>query len=150
MVGSDPSSSRFLLAGADCRGDAVVIENVTNNFVERIRLDRFLDEVARTLLQSGKNIVLIADGRDHDDPGVGMFLDDTLDGFDPFHLRHRYVHQKDIRLGASVFGDGRAAIARFADYLSAEGFDHFREALSREDGIVHDQVAYGLAVFLSG
>jgi hypothetical protein len=109
-----------------------------------------LDEVARTFLQSGKNIVLIANGRNHDDAGVGMFLDDALDGFDAFHLWHGDVHEHDIRLGASVFGDGGAAIARLADYLAAKGFDHLRKTLSREDGIVHDQVADGLAVFLSG
>src|ERR1700677_2148406 len=117
MVGSDPSSSRFLLAGANCHGDAVVIENVTDDFVERVGLNRFLDEVARTLLQSGKNIVLIADRRNHDDAGVGMFLDDTLASFDAFHLRPGDVHQNDVRLGTSVFGDGRAAVTRLANYL---------------------------------
>src|ERR1700730_3122238 len=150
MVGSDPSSSRFLLAGADCGCHAVVIENVTDNFVARVRLYWFLDEVARALLQSGENIVLIADGRNHDNARVGMFLDDTFDGFNAFHLRHGDIHQHDVRLRASIFGDGSAAITRLADYLSAKGFDHLGKAFSREDGIINDQVTDWLAISFPG
>src|ERR1700723_3776832 len=133
MAGSDPSSSSFLLAGADCSCDAVIIENVTDDSVERVGFYGLLDEVARALLQGGKDVVLIADGRKHYNTGVSMFLDNTLDGFDALHLGHGDVHENDVGFRASVFGDGCAAVTRFADHLAAEGLDHFRETLSRED-----------------
>src|SRR5580704_2988369 len=133
MAGSDPSSLSFLLAGADCSGDTVIIENVTDDLVERVRFYGLLDEVARALLQGGENIVLIADGRNHHNARVRMFLDNTLDGFDAFHLWHGDVHENDVGFRASVFGDGGATVARFADHLAAEGLDHLRKTFSREN-----------------
>src|SRR5579863_8125702 len=133
MAGSDPFSLSFLLAGADGSCDAVIIENVTDDFVERVGLYGLLDKVARALLQGGEDIVLIADGRNHHNACVRMFLDNTLDGFDALHLRHGDIHQNDVGFGASIFGDGGATVTRFADHLTAEGLDHPRKTLSRED-----------------
>ena len=76
-------------------------------------------------------------------------MHDALDGLDTFHLGHGDVHQDEVRHGAGVFSDGGAAIAGFANDLTAEGFDHLGQAFAREDGIVHDQVAHGLAVLFS-
>ena len=75
-----------------------------------------------------------------------MLAHDFFGGLDAFHLRHGDVHEHDVGIGAIVFGDGGHAVSRFARDLSAEGFDHARQILAGEDGIVHDQIADRLAV----
>src|SRR5204863_7778916 len=66
---------------------------------------------------------------------------------DPFHLRHGYVHQHDVRTSAVVLCNSRAAISRFTRYLSAKRLNHAGQVLARENGIIHYQITDGLAVF---
>ena len=76
-----------------------------------------------------------------------MLAHDALDGLDAFHLRHGNVHEHDVRLDAVVLRDGGQAVAGFSGQLAAEHLDHFDEVLSREDRIVHHEVADRLTVF---
>src|SRR6266481_6033097 len=82
------------------RGIWIVTENVTKDFVENFGLNGLLDKMLGALLQSGKNVFLVADGGDHDDARVGMLAHDAVDGFDAFHLGHGDVHEDDVGLTA--------------------------------------------------
>src|SRR2546423_94340 len=115
-------SSIFMLftgsgGGRDCD---IVAEDVTNDLVQHLGLDRLLDEVARALLQRGDHVLLITDGRDHDDARLRMLAHDALNRLNPFHLGHGDVHEDDVRLGALVFGDRGAAVAGFSGELATE------------------------------
>src|SRR5262249_8715220 len=144
---SDPFSWLVLPARAD--GDFFVIQHVADDFVERVWLDWFLDEVPRAFLQRRENVVLVADRRNHNDARFGMLLDDALDRFDAFHLRHGDVHEDNVRLDASVLRDSCAAVSCFASERAAERLHHFGEAFSREDRVVYDEIADGLVVLSS-
>ena len=63
------------------------------------------------------------------------------------HLRHGNVHQDDVGLGAVILRDGRQPVARFAGDFSAEQLHHLDNVFAREDGVVHYEIADGLAVF---
>src|SRR5215831_2297256 len=56
-----------------CRGrHCVIAHHVLDDLIEDLGFDRLLYEMARTLLQSGHDVLLIADGGHHDDAGVRM------------------------------------------------------------------------------
>src|SRR5271157_516415 len=131
----------------DGRRIGIVPENIAKNFVKHFGLDGFLDEVLGALLQRGENVLLIANGRNHDDAGVAMLADDALDGLDALHLRHGDVHEDNIGVGAVELGNGGQTVTGFTRYFAAEELDHLDEVLAGEDRVVHDQVAYGLLVF---
>src|SRR3954451_10529949 len=78
-----------------------------------------------------------------------MLPHDTLRGLDAFHLRHRDIHQHDVRLCAVVLGDRRAAITRFTSDLAAECFDHPSQVLASKNGVIHHKVADGRFVLTS-
>src|SRR6267142_3846042 len=84
----------------------VVTHHVLDDLIEYFRLHRLLDKVARTLLQGGHDVFLVADGGHHDHPRIGMAANDALGGLNAFHLRHGDVHEHDVGSGAFVFGDG--------------------------------------------
>jgi len=96
------------------RGIWIVTENVTKDFVENFGLNGLLDKMLGTLLQSGKNVFLVADGGDHDDARVGVLPHDALNGFDAFHLGHGDVHEDDVGLDAIELGDGGDAVSSLA------------------------------------
>lgn len=127
----------------------LVAEDVADDFVEHIGLHGLLHKMASAFLEGRKDVVLIADGRDHDNARLGMLAHDALDGLDALHLRHSDVHKHDVGLGARVFRDGRAAVARLAGDLAAKRVDHLRQILARENRVVNDEIPDRLVVFLS-
>src|SRR4051812_4057169 len=111
MAESVPSSLGGISGGSGAshrRG--IFAEHVFNDFVEKLGLDWLLDEVARALLKSGDDVLLITDGRHHDDACIGVLTNDSLGGLDAFHLWHGDVHENDVWLGAIVLGDRGAAV----------------------------------------
>src|SRR5882672_12499704 len=70
----------------------IVSHYVLHDFVEHIGFDWLLYEMARSALQGGDDVFLVAHRRHHDDAGVAMFLQDFFGGFNAFHLRHGDVH----------------------------------------------------------
>src|SRR6185437_11002427 len=105
--------------------------------------------MARSLLQRCEDVVLVADGRDHDNARLGMLADDPLDSFDALHLWQGDVHQDNVRVCARVLGNRCAAVASFACNLAAKCVNHLCQALAREDGVVYYKIADGLAILLS-
>ena len=128
---------------------SILVQHVSKNFVKRFRLHGLLNEMASSPLECRKNILLIANRRDHHHTRVRMLLHDPLDGFDSLHLRHGDVHQNHVGIRPGVLRNGRTAVASFADNLAAKSAYHLRNGLSREHRIVHDEIANGLAVLLS-
>src|SRR5258708_25825995 len=116
------------------RGIWIVTKNVTKDFVENFGLNGLLDKMLGALLQSGKNVFLVADGGDHDDSRVGVLPHDALNGFDSFHLGHGDVHDDDVGLDAIELVDGGAAVSRLAGDDAAQSFDHLPDVPALEDG----------------
>ena len=46
-----------------------------------------------------------------------------------------------------VLADRSNSVARLADHLSAECFDHSGQVLAGKHGVIHDQIAHRLSVF---
>src|SRR5580700_3745338 len=134
--------------GPGCYG-AVFSENVLDDFVQHFRLHRLLHEMACPALQCGHDVFLIAHGRHHDDPGLGMRLNDFLSGFDTLHLRHGDVHEHDVGMGPVELADGGQPIPGLGRHLPAKTFDHAGQILAGEHGIVDDQVTDRLSVLAS-
>src|SRR3954452_8610699 len=78
-----------------------------------------------------------------------MLPHDAFRCLDTFHLRHRDVHQHDVRLGTVVLGDRRTAIARLTSDLAAKCFDHAGQVLASKNGVIHHKVADGRLVLTS-
>src|SRR6266704_536834 len=120
MAESIPSSLGGISSGSGAsHGRGIFAEHILDDFIEKLGLDWLLYEVPRTLLQRSNDVLLVADGRHHDDARVGVLANDSFSGLDAFHLRHGDIHENDVRLGAIVFGDRGAAVARFSCDLAA-------------------------------
>ena len=76
-----------------------------------------------------------------------MVAHDLLRRLNAFHLRHGDIHQNDVGHQPFVLADRRNSVARLADYLSPECFDHPGQVLAGKHGVIHDQIAYRLSVF---
>src|SRR5437773_10936147 len=125
----------------------IVAQDVTKNFIQHFGLHGLLHKVFSALLQRGKNIFLVADGRHHHDALLGILAHNALDRFDAFQLWYGDVHQDDIRLRAVVLSDSRQAVAGFAGDFAAEKLHHLDDILSREDRVVHNEIADRLVIF---
>src|SRR5882724_3334559 len=125
----------------------IVAQDVTKNFIQHFGLHGLLHKVFSALLQGSKNIFLVADGRHHHDARLGILAHNALDRFDAFHLRHGNVHQDDIRLRAVLLSDSRQAVTGFAGNVAAEELHHLDDILSREDRVVHNEIADRLVIF---
>src|ERR1700690_1540982 len=128
------------------RRSAILTHHVLDHFVQDFRLYRLLHEMTGSALQRRHNFLLISDRGHHDNARFGMLLHNLLGSLDPLHLGHRDVHQHDVRRGALIFGYSGHTVSRFARHLATEGFDHSGQILTREDGIVHYQVADWLTI----
>src|SRR6185437_15106341 len=102
-----------------------------------------------TALQRSNDVLLISHGGHHHHACIRVLLHDLLGGFNAFHLRHRDIHEHDIRLQAVIFADGRQSISRFARNLAAKAFHDTAQIFAREDGVVHNQILDRLPVFAS-
>src|SRR5215469_13236683 len=124
MVESTPSSCKSAPLDGGCTHDGIIPHDVLDHLIEDLRLHRFLHKVASTLLQRGHNVLLVADGGNHDDASIRMSAHNALRSLDALHLRHGDIHQHHVGADAIVFRDRGAAVSGFTGNLATKRFHH--------------------------
>src|SRR5437879_2682966 len=125
----------------------IVAQDVTKNFIQHFGLHGLLHEVSSITLQQENKSFLVAAERHKHYARLMILAHNALDRLDALHLWHCDVHQDDIRLRAVVLSDSRQAVAGFAGNFAAEELHHLDDILSREDRVVHNEIADRLVIF---
>ncbi len=130
---SPPAPSQAMLSGSDR------LEEASEGGLDAFMVEGLDDEVARPGLDGLQDLLLLTQGRDHDDQGGGILGEDGLQRGDAVHARHGDVQGHQVGLQVAEERDRLAAVAGLAHGLQTHVVEDLPEHRPHELGVIRDE-----------